>query len=150
LFINVWSNLEVITFAGSELRLKAVRRIHVERRAVSATANPAVAVTSGNAPYTEMVDSQCLFARLVLHQVRCGNEPSVADAGPQNHSPHYPKPDGLPAAVADIGSSLMLRSAKHVTVAEAASSDPLTTSIETLFSELARRRLRKLAIEEKP
>jgi hypothetical protein len=117
---------------------------------VGATANPTVAARPGNAPRTELVDAQCLFATLVLHQVRSSNEPSVADGRPQHHSTHDPKPGAQSVAVADIGSSFMLRSGKHVMVAEATSSDPLTTPIETLFSELARRRLRKFALEEKP
>jgi hypothetical protein len=74
----------------------------------------------------------------------------VADARPQNHCSHDPKPGALSVAVADIGSPFALGSAKRVTIAEAAPSHPLPRPIETLFSELARRRLRKLAIREKP
>jgi hypothetical protein len=137
-------------FAGSELRLTAVGRTHVERRAANASANSAAAVTPCNGPSVELVDTQSLFARLVLHQVRSGNQPAVADTRPQNHSSHDRKSDAPSFAVAVIGSPFALRSAKRVTVADRASSHPLTTPIETLFCELARRRLRKLAFEEKP
>jgi|tagenome__1003787_1003787.scaffolds.fasta_scaffold20618967_2 hypothetical protein len=121
----------VIVFASSELRLTTVGRTHVERRAADATANSAVAVTPCNEPSVELVDTESLFARLVLHQVRSGNQPASL-------------------AVAVIGSPFALRSAKRVTVADRPSSHPLATPIETLFCELARRRLRKLAFEEKP
>lgn len=116
--------------AGSELRLTAVGRTHVERRAANATANSAVAVTPCNGSSIELVDTQSLFASLVLHQVRSGNQSA--------------------SLAVVIGSSFALRSAKRVTVADPPSSHPLTTPIETLFCELARRRLRKLAFEEKP
>lgn len=45
---------------------------------------------------------------------------------------------------------IAFRSAKRVTVADRESGHPLTTPLETIVCELARRRLRKLAIEEKP
>jgi hypothetical protein len=118
-------------FAGSELRLTAVGRTHVERRAANANANSAVAVTPCNGPSLGLADTQSLFARLVLRQVRSGHQPASL-------------------AVAVIGSPFALRSAKRVTVADRASSHPLTTPIETLFCELARRHLRQLAFEEKP
>src|SRR5436305_7740038 len=138
-----------IVSAGSELRLTAVGRTHVERRAANTSANSAVAVPPCNGPSFELVDTQSLFARLVLHQVRSSNQPAVADTRPQNHSSHNRKPDAPSFAVAVIGSPFALRSAKRATVADRASS-PLTTPVETLFCELARRRLRKLAFEEKP
>ena len=211
-----WGNLEVIAFAGSKLRLTAVRRSLVERRATSATVSlarvpkgasgaeraspispriterlefsasppgpdshkggsvldfiqpescrllasapwcwtckraPDLSVTQGNARRAELVDAHGLVARLVLHQVRSSKRSAVVEAGPQNHSSHHRKPGALSVAVADIESPFELESAKCVTIAEAACSPPVPTPIETLFSELARRRLCSLAIREKP
>ena len=137
-------------FAGSELRLTAAGRTQVERRAANATANSVVAVTPCNGPSVELVDTQSLFARLVWHQVRSGNQPALADTKSQKQSSHDRKSDAPSFAVAVIGSPFAFGSAKRVTVADRGSSHSLTTPIETLFCELARRRLRKLAIEEKP
>jgi hypothetical protein len=201
----------VITFAGSRLRLTAVRRTLVEWRATSANASlatlsegasgaelarpishcdstarlelsaslsafddgnlrdfsepesclplsplprcwtrkriPGSAVMQGNAPCAELVDARGLFARLVLHQVRPKHRSPLADAGPQNHSSHDPKPGAPSVPVVDIGSLFALGSAKRSPIP---SSHPLPTQLETLFSELARRRVRKLAIREKP
>jgi hypothetical protein len=136
----------MIVFAGSELRLTATGRTQVERRA--ANANSAVTVTAGDGPSVELVDTQSLFARLVWHQVRSGNQPAVAETKSQNQSSHHRKSDAQSFAV--TGSPFVFRSAKRVTVADRGSCHPLTTPIETLFCELARRGLRKLAIEEKP
>jgi hypothetical protein len=149
LLLNVSSSdLQVIVFAGSELRLTAAGRTQVERR--TASANSAVAVTPCNVPSVELVDTQSLFARLVWHQVRSGNQPAVAETKSQNQSSHDQKSDVPSFAVAVIGSPIAFRSAKRVTGADQGSSDPPTTPIETLFCELACRRLRKVAIEEKP
>src|SRR4051812_30910115 len=117
----------MIVFAGSELWLTAVARTHVERCAAST--NSAVAVTPCNGPTVELVDTQSLFASLVLHQVRSGNQPAVADTRPQNQSSHDRKSDAPSFAAAVIGSPFALRSAKGVTVADRGSSHPLTTPI---------------------
>jgi hypothetical protein len=208
----------VITFASGRLRLAAVRRrIVVERRTTSATANLArvpegasgaelarpishreiaerrevfapssafdtpadgssldfrqsesrhpltplprcwtrkqvfgSALTQGNAPCAELVDGHGLIASLVLHQVRPDQRSAVTDAGPQNHSSHAPKPGARPVAVAEVESTLAPGSAKSSPMPEAATSHALPTPLETLFTELARRRVRKLAIREKP
>ena len=108
------------------------------------------AVIHNSALRSEPVDDHRLFARLVLHQVRPGNRSAVADAGPQNHSSHDTKPGVLSVTIANVGSPFAVGSAKRVTIAEAAFSHPLPTSIETLFSELARRHLHELAVREKP
>ena len=169
-----WSNLEVITFADSRLRLAAVRRTLVGR-AVSPHKNgnalafspsessslplprcwtrkqiPGLTATQGNAPRTELVDDPRLVARLVLHQVRPGNRSPAVDSGPQNHSSREPKVGAFSVTIADIGSPFAALSAKRVAIAEGADAHPLPTAIETLFSELARRRLRKVAIREEP
>jgi len=60
------------------------------------------------------------------------------------------KPGALSVMIAHVESPFAVGSAKRVTIAEAAFSHPLPTSIETLFSELARRHLHELAVREKP
>jgi hypothetical protein len=151
LLLNVSSSdLQVIVFAGSELRLTAAGTTQVGWRAANASATSAVAITPYNGPSVELVDTQSLFARLVWHQVRSGNQPAVAETKSQNQSSHDQKSDVPSFAVAVIGPPIAFRSAKRVTGADRRSSDPPTTPIETLFCELACRRLRKLAIEEKP
>jgi hypothetical protein len=172
-----WSNLEVITFAGSRLRLGVVRRTVFGRRAVSAHENryapelsrsepsqlalplprcwtrkqiSSSTVIHGNAPRAEVVGDHRLVATLVLHQVRPGNRSPAVDAGPRNHFPREPKTGAFSVTIADIGSPCAVGSTKRVAIAEAGYSDPVPTPIETLFSELARRRLRNFAIREKP
>jgi hypothetical protein len=137
-------------FASSELRLTAAGTTQVERRAANAGANSAVAVTPCNGPSVELIGTQSLFARLVWHQVRSGNQPALAETKSQDQSSPDRKSDAASFAVAVIGSPFAFRSAKRVTVADRGSSHLLTTPIETLFCELVRRRLRKLAIKEKP
>ncbi len=96
----------------------------------------------------EFVGANRLFARLVLHQVRPHDR--SADAAKQRiGSSHNPNPGLLSVPALDARSSFPLRSERSVTTA-AASPDPLSAPIETLFSELARRRLRRLAAEERP
>jgi hypothetical protein len=111
---------------------------------------PGSAVTEGNVPCTELVDPHGFFAGLVLHQVRPDHRSAVADAVPQNHFSHDPKPGARSVAVADIESTSAPGSAKPSPMPEAATSHPLPTPLETLFTELAHRRVCKLAIREKP
>jgi hypothetical protein len=111
---------------------------------------PGSAVTQRNAPCAELVDPHGFFASLVLHQVRPDHRSALADAVPQNHSSHDPKPGARFVAVADIESTLAPGSAKPSPMPEAATSHPLPTPLETLFTELAHRRVGKLAIREKP
>jgi hypothetical protein len=102
---------------------------------------PGSAVTQRNAPCAELVGPPGFFASLVLHQVRPDHRSTLADAVPQNHSSHDPKPGARSVAVAD---------AKPSPMPEVATSHPLPTPLETLFTELAHRRVCKLAIREKP
>lgn len=93
----------------------------------------------------ECIGANHLFARLVLHQVRPGDR-SAAAAKPRIGSSHTLDSGSVPGT----GSSFLLRSGQSVITAPAASLDPLPASIETLFGELARRRLRRLAAKERP
>jgi hypothetical protein len=111
---------------------------------------PGSAVTQGNAPCAELVDPHGFFASLLLHQVRPDHRSAVADAAPQNPCSHDPKPEARSVAVADIESALAPGSAKSSPMPEAVTSHPLPTPLETLFTELAHRRVCKLAIREKP
>ncbi len=96
----------------------------------------------------EFVGANRLFARLVFHQVRPDDR--SADAAKQRiGSSHSPNPGLVSVPALDAKSSFPLRSERSVTTA-AASPDPLSAPIETLFSELARRCLRRLAAEERP
>ena len=97
----------------------------------------------------EFVGANRLFAGLVLHQVR-PHDRSVAVAKQRiGSSPN--RNSGLVSVPGqDAGSSFTLRSGRSVTTTPAVAPDPLPTPIETLFSELARRRLRQLAAKERP
>lgn len=97
----------------------------------------------------EFVGANRLFARLVLHQVR-PHDRSAAVAKQRIGSSHNRKPGLVSVPVPYAGSSFTLRSEWSVTTAPAASPDPLPAPIETLFCELARRRLRRLAAKERP
>lgn len=97
----------------------------------------------------EFVAANRLFARLVLHQVR-PHDRSAAAAKQRNGFSHDRNPDLVSVPAPDAGLSFTPRSERPVTTAPAAAPDPLPASIETLFSELARRRLRRLTAEERP
>jgi hypothetical protein len=139
-------------FAGVKLRLTAVRRSFVEQRAASASPprcsrkSVEAAVIQINASPTEFVDRHGLFASLVLHQVRPHNRSPVADPEQCSHSSHEVNSEPLSVAVPNIAWPLALGSAKRVKIAGNAASHPSPAPIEKLFSELAHRRLRKLAI----
>lgn len=97
----------------------------------------------------EFVGANRLFARLVLHQVR-PHDCSAAAAKQPIGSSHNRNSGLVSVPPPDARSSFTLRSERLVTTAPASSPDPLSAPIETLFSELARRRLRRLAAKERP
>jgi len=97
----------------------------------------------------EFVGANRLFARLVLHQVR-PHDRSTAAAKQRNGFSHKRNPNLVSVPAPDAGSSFSLRSERPVTAAPATLLDPLRAPIETLFSELARRRLRRLTAKERP
>ena len=97
----------------------------------------------------EFVGANRLFARLVLHQVR-PHDRSAAAAKQRNGFSHNRNSDLVSVPAPDAGLSFTLRSERSVTTAPAASPDPLPADIETLFRELARRRLRRLTAKELP
>jgi hypothetical protein len=101
-----------------------------------------------NPTRAEFVGANRLFAGLVLHQVR-PHDRSAAAAKQRNGVSHNRNPDLVSVPAPDAGSSFTLRSERPVTTAPAASPDPLPAAIETLFSELARRRLRRLTAKER-
>jgi hypothetical protein len=98
---------------------------------------------------TEFVGANRLFARLVLHQVR-PHDRSAAAAEQRIGSSDDRNPGLVSVSPPDAGSSFTLRSERPVTTDPAASLDPLPAPIEALFSDLARRRLRRLAAKERP
>ena len=87
---------------------------------------PSGAVTQDNDAHAELVAAHRLVAKLVLKQVRPGKRSPAAEAELQSHSDHYLKAGPPTVAMPDIESPLALGSAKHVTIAEAASSHPPT------------------------
>jgi hypothetical protein len=97
----------------------------------------------------EFVGANRLFARLVFHQVRL-HDRSAAAAKQRNGFSHNRNPDLVSVTAPDAGLSFTLRSERPVTTAATASLDPLPAPIETLFSKLARRRLRRLTVKERP
>ena len=97
----------------------------------------------------EFVGANRLFARMVLHQVRPHDRPAAAAKQPIGSS-HNRNPGLVSVPAPDARSSFTLRSERPVTTAPAAAPDPLPAPIETLFSELARRRLRRLTAKERP
>ena len=97
----------------------------------------------------EFVGANRLLAGLVLHQVR-PQDRSAAAARQRIGPSHKWNPGLVSVPGPNAGWSFPLRSERSVTTASAASPDPLPASIETLFSQLARRRLRRLAAKERP
>ena len=82
-------------------------------------------------PRVELVDANGFFASLVFRRVRARNC-LVSATAPEARLP------------------LTLRSGRPITTAQAGSPDPVQRPLETLLAELACRRLRILAAEEKP
>ena len=98
--------------------------------------------TYGNAPHAELMDAHSLFARLVWHQVR-PRERSAADARHRMASPH-----GSSAGPAIARSCCTWGAARAAVGTDAALPNPVPASIETLFTELVRRRLDSPIVQE--
>lgn len=113
--------------------------------------NPAPTQTGQTAdlPHTELVDRNSLFAHLVFHQVRPRRHPSV-DAVSRSCASSEPKSRPVLIAAPDRRSSVSLRPERPVTLPQADSPEPESAPIETLFVELASRRLRRLAARRQP
>jgi len=105
-------------------------------RCVTRKSLPGFAVEPSAAPHAELVDAHSLLASLVWRRVRRPN-PSGPDTGPRRPSR------------SDLEWLGKRSSVRPVTTAQTASVEPSPASIETLFSHLARRRLRSLAAKEK-
>lgn len=100
-------------------------------------------------PRAEFVGANRLFARLVLHQVR-PHDRSAAAAKQRNGFSHNRNPDLVSVPALDARSPFTLRSEWSVTTVPGTWPDLRPAPIETLFRELARRRLRRLAAKEQP
>lgn len=97
-------------------------------------------------PRAEPVHANRLLASLVLHAVRPRRSAADAEPGCSLRDPKF----GLVSSAAPGASShVTLRSGRTVTRPLAGSPNPVSPSIETLFTELAWRRLRRLAAGEK-
>ena len=109
---------------------------------------PTPAVTHANELRAELVDAHRLFAKLVWHQVRPRNR-FAADRRQRLGSSHDSKPGPVLVVAAGVGSLCPLESARPMATAPAASPASFPAPIETLFTQLARRRLR-FAAKERP
>ncbi len=97
-------------------------------------------------PRAEQVDADRLFASLVFRTVRPRNRSADGERGCFSRDPK----SGFVSSVApDIRSLFALRCGRVVTRPQTGSPDPVPPSMETLFAELAWRRLRRLAAGEK-
>jgi hypothetical protein len=103
--------------------------------------------TYANAPRAELIDAHGLFASLVWHQVR-PRDRSAVDARPRTGSSHDSKTGPVLVGASDVGSPSPLKSAQAVATPQGHSPVSFPAPIETLFSQLAWRRLRSLAVEE--
>jgi hypothetical protein len=104
--------------------------------------------TYAHAARAELVDTHGLFASLVWHQVR-PRERSAVDARHPTRSSPDSKTGPVLVGASDVGSPSPLRSAQAVAANQAHSLVSFPGPIETLFSQLAWRRLRSLATEER-
>lgn len=116
------------------------------------TFDEATGHTSQNTGATdaELGDTKRLVATLVLQQIRPLHH-SAADAKEQSCS-SYEAPSGRRGAVTPppVRSPFPKRSVNPSVTVKAAAQDLSPASMETLFIELARRRLPSLAAKEKP
>lgn len=94
----------------------------------------------------EFVATDRLLARLTLRQVR--RHHTIADAGKQGSSSLVPCVSQLSVSVPNVGSPFTLRSGLTVRNVHPASPNTLYAPIETLFTELARRRLLNFVAKE--
>jgi hypothetical protein len=112
------------------------------------TSYPAVkqAAQAADPPRAEPIHANRLLASLVLHAVRPRRSAADAEPGCSLRDPKF----GLVSSAAPGASAhFTLRSGRTVTRPLAGSPDPVCPSIETLFTELAWRRLRRLTAGEK-
>jgi hypothetical protein len=98
-------------------------------------------------PPAELVDAHSLFASLVWHQVR-PRDRSASDGRHRIGSPHGLKAGPVMVGAPDVGSPCTRGAARPAAIMDAALPDPFPASIETLFSQLVRRRLHGLAARE--
>ncbi len=112
--------------------------------------NPAVMRTDQTAdpPRAELGDRNGLFASLIFHKVR-PRKRSAIDAGQRRFSSHDRKPGSVLVAAPDVRSQFNLLFGRPATIAQAGLPDPVRGPIETLFTELASRRLRSLAARKR-
>jgi len=98
--------------------------------------------TSQTTNPAELIAPSRMFAGLVLHQIRPHAVKQIGIG-----SSHTPNVGVASMPERDVGSSCPLRSADSM-AATASSPDPFSAPLETLFSELAGRRLGRLTAKE--
>ena len=94
----------------------------------------------------EFVATDRLLARLTLRQVR--RHHAIVDAGKQGCSSLVPYVSDLSVSMPNVGAPFTLRSGLTVRTVHPASPNTPYTPIETLFAELARRRLLSFVAKE--
>jgi hypothetical protein len=107
--------------------------------------NTATAQTTEGAG-AELVNGKRLFASLLFRRIRPHH--GVALEAEASCSFHEPQPGRVRAAAPNVRSPRPRRSRWPATIAQATCPNSLSASIETLFTELAMRRLRSLDAQE--
>lgn len=104
---------------------------------------------SNNALGPEFVVANRVFARVVLRHIRPFNH-AAADREEQSCSFCEVKAARMSGSSPDALSPIRRQSQRPLTIGQSVASEFLLSPIETLFTELARRRLRSLVAKEKP
>jgi hypothetical protein len=95
----------------------------------------------------EFVNGNRLFASLLFRKIRPHR--CVAPETEQSCSFCNPQPGRVLVAAPNVRSPSPRRFRWPATIAQATSADPLSEAVETLFTQLAMRRLRSLAVKQR-
>ena len=134
--------------ASVSCRIQEAPRRWLRKRTCKAAVTPPGQMAESR--HVETVYAHGLFAILILRRVRAQDSSASAPEQPNCFSAHHEV--GLTCAVgSEVHPSFTLRSGQTVTTAAlAASPEPPIAPLETKLAELAWRRLRGRAVEERP